>query len=49
MAFVGMPKCGYGVGQAWTPIYLGGGPKTSKSHDHECMGLEQPFDLVQSP
>jgi len=48
MAFVGMPKCGYGVGQAWTPIYSRGRLEASRSHNHECVGLEQPFGLIPS-
>jgi hypothetical protein len=43
MAFVGTPQCGYGVGQARTPVYSKGRPKASRSCNHECASLEQPL------
>ncbi len=38
-----MSQCYHGVGQVKTPIYLGAGPKGSRSCDNECTNFEQPF------
>jgi hypothetical protein len=48
MAFVNATQCDYGARQAVTCIYLKGGPKASRSHGHECVGLEKPFGLISS-
>jgi len=41
-----MSQCYRGVEQAEMPIYLGIGPKGSRSCSNECAGLKQPFGSV---
>ncbi len=48
MAFMNVTQCEYGVGQSSMPIYSEGRPKASRSHGHECVGLEQPFSSTPS-
>jgi hypothetical protein len=42
----GAPQYDHGARQVKTSIYLGGGPKASRSPSHECASLEQPFSLI---
>ncbi len=41
--FTSMSQCYHGAGQVKTPIYLGAGPKGSRSCGNECTNFEQPF------